>query len=152
MKTPPLKTQSNMKCDRTTIFLKSQKPKARQAQGFTLVEMLLVLMILGVLAAIVVPKMANRGQDARIKATVTQISAFKTALDMFEVDNGYYPKGRNGLVDLVQKPRDASSWHGPYLDVIPKDPWGNDYIYEFPGKHISSAFHLLWMGPDGRSG
>src|SRR5258706_172777 len=73
--------------------------RGKHQRGFTLIEMMLVLMILGVLAAIVVPKMANRGQDARLKATVTQISSFKTALDMFEVDNGYYPKGRNGLLE-----------------------------------------------------
>ena len=91
-------------------------PKRKPAlarQGFTLVEMLLVLVILGVLAAIVYPKVAGRGEQARVTSTQTQISAFKTALDSFEVDNGYYPKGRNGLLDLVQKPRDAVSWHGP---------------------------------------
>ncbi len=124
----------------------------RRAGGFTLVEMLLVLVILGVLAAIVYPKIAGRGEDARIKATITQISAFKTALDMFEVDNGYYPKGRNGLLDLVQKPRDAVNWHGPYLENLPKDPWQNDYIYECPGKHNQSGFDVMSMGPDGRSG
>jgi general secretion pathway protein G len=154
MKTSLLKTQPVTTGDRRGISSPACGPasKARVQRGFTLVEMLLVLMILGVLAAIVVPKMANRGQDARIKATVTQISSFKTALDMFEVDNGYYPKGRNGLLDLVQKPRDATNWHGPYLDKIPKDPWGNDYLYEFPGKHNASSFDLVSMGPDGRSG
>src|SRR5690349_8054917 len=128
MKTSHLKTHTVTTGDRRRLSWQGCRgtSKARIQRGFTLVEMLLVLMILGVLAAIVVPKMANRGQDARIKATVTQISAFKTALDMFEVDNGYYPKGRNGLLDLTQKPRDASNWHGPYLDSVPKDPWGND--------------------------
>jgi general secretion pathway protein G len=131
----------------------NQKPLARTAQqAFTLVEMLLVLVILGVLAAIVYPKVAGRGEQARVTSTQTQISAFKTALDAFEVDNGYYPKGRNGLGDLVQKPRDAVNWRGPYLDSLPKDPWGNDYIYECPGKHNPSSFDIMSMGPDGRSG
>ena len=154
MNTPHLKTRILNRCDwlRTLSPNRAGLHQTGVQRGFTLVEMLLVLMILGVLAAIVVPKMANRGQDARIKATVTQISAFKTALDIFEVDNGYYPKGRNGLLDLVQKPRDASNWHGPYLESIPKDPWNNDYIYEFPGKHNASGFDLMSMGPDGRSG
>ncbi len=120
--------------------------------GFTLVEMLLVLVILGVLAAIVYPKVAGRGEQARITSTKTQIAAFKTALNLFEVDNGYYPKGRNGLMDLVEKPRDAVNWHGPYLENLPKDPWGNDYIYEFPGKHNPNSYDIMSLGPDGQSG
>ncbi len=119
-------------------------------QGFTLVEMLLVLVILGVLAAIVYPKVAGRGEQARETSTRTQIASFKTALDAFEVDNGYYPKGRNGLQDLVAKPRDATNWRGPYLDNIPKDPWGNDYIYDCPGKH-NTSYDISSMGPDGRA-
>ncbi len=125
-------------------------PQRRQA--FTLVEMLLVLVILGVLAAIVYPKVAGRGKQARATAAQTQIASFKTALDAFEVDNGYYPKGRNGLLDLVQKPRDAINWRGPYLDSIPKDPWGNDYTYDCPGKHNPSSFDIMSVGEDGQSG
>ena len=65
------------------------------------------------------------------------------------MDNGYYPKGRNGLQDLIQQPRDAVSWHGPYLDSIPKDPWNNDYIYECPGKHNPSSYDISSPGPLG---
>jgi len=121
-------------------------------RGFTLVEMLLVLVILGVLASIVYPRVAGTGERARITSTKTQIAAFKTALNLFEVDNGYYPKGRNGLLDLVQKPRDAANWHGPYLESIPKDPWGNEYVYECPGKHNPNSYDIMSMGPDGRVG
>lgn len=113
--------------------------------------MLLVLVILGVLAAIVYPKVAGRGEQARQTATQSQIAAFKTALDSFEVDNGYYPKGRNGLLDLIQKPRDAVNWRGPYLESIPKDPWGNEYLYENPGKHNPSSYDIMSVGPDGRA-
>lgn len=120
--------------------------------GFTLIELLLVLVILGILAAIVVPKFSGRTEQARITAAQTQISSFSTALDAFEVDNGYYPKGQGGLLDLVQQPRDAQSWRGPYLKDIPKDPWNNDYVYESPGKVNTTSYDLISMGPDGRVG
>jgi len=119
----------------------------RKKSAFTLVEMLLVLVILATLAAIVYPKVANRSEQARITAAQTQISNFKTALDAFEVDTGHYPKGRNGLTDLIQQPRDATGWHGPYLDSVPKDPWGNDYIYECPGKHNANSYDISSLGP-----
>jgi general secretion pathway protein G len=121
-------------------------------RAFTLIELLLVLVILGILAAIVVPKFSGRTEQARITAATTQISSFSTALDAFEVDNGYFPKGRNGLEDLVSQPRDAQNWKGPYLKEIPKDPWNNDYVYECPGKHNPSSYDLLSMGPDLRVG
>ncbi len=124
-----------------------------QRSGFTLIELLLVLVILGILAAIVVPKFSGRTEQARETAARTQIATFGTALDSFEVDVGYYPKGRNGLGDLFTQPRDAQSWRGPYIkNEIPKDPWQNDYVYECPGKNNPSSYDLLSMGPDGRAG
>jgi general secretion pathway protein G len=116
-------------------------------RGFTLVEMLLVLVILATLAAIVYPKVVGRGEQARITAVKTQIAAFKTMLDSFEVDNGYYPQGGSGLSDLVVKPRDAVNWHGPYTESIPKDPWNNDYVYECPGKHNPNSYDIYSPGP-----
>jgi general secretion pathway protein G len=126
----------------------------REQRAFTLVELLLVLVILGTLAAIVLPKFSGVSQRGRVTAAATQISTFKTALDAFEVDMGYYPKGRNGLMDLIQQPRDGANWHGPYLqsDAVPKDPWGNDYLYECPGKHNPSFYDISSAGPDGRFG
>ena len=89
-----------------------------------------MLVILGILAALVVPKFSGRTEQARETAARSQIATFGTALDAFEVDNGSYPKGRNGLQDLVQQPRDAENWKGPYLKgEIPLDPWGSPYIY-----------------------
>ncbi len=137
-----------MKCQLSS----SNGSAQNRRRGFTLIELLLVLVILGILAAIVVPKFSGRTEQARITAAQTQISSFSTALDAFEVDNGYFPKGRNGLEDLVTQPRDAQNWKGPYLKEVPKDPWNNDYVYECPGKHNPSSYDLLSMGPDGRTG
>jgi general secretion pathway protein G len=115
--------------------------------------MLLVLVIIGTLAAIVVPKLAGRSEQARVTAAHSQIAAFGTALDAFEVDNGYYPKGKDGLNDLLQAPRDLQSWKGPYLkSEIPLDPWGNAYLYECPGKNTPTGYDLSSAGPDARAG
>ena len=129
------------------------QPRHTRERAFTLIELLLVLVILGILAAVVVPKFSGRTEQAKLAAAQSQISIFGTALDSFEVDTGSYPKGKSGLTDLVQQPRDAQTWKGPYLKSdIPKDPWGNEYVYEFPGKHNSGSYDLLSMGPDGRMG
>ena len=134
--------------------LKQLNPHRIQAQrrrAFTLVELLLVLVILGILAAIVIPKFSGRTEQAKEQAAVTQISTFRTALDAFEVDNGYYPKGKNGLQDLIVQPRDAQNWRGPYLqtDRIPLDPWQGEYIYECPGRHNPTSYDLSSAGPAG---
>lgn len=120
--------------------------------GFTLIELLLVLVILGVLAAIVVPKFSGRTEQARKTAATSQLSSFKTALDSYEVDVGSYPQGKNGLNSLVQAPRDGTGWRGPYMENIPLDPWGNAYIYDYPGKNNANGYDLSSMGPDARAG
>ena len=138
------------------IQIRNPKSDIRnQRGGFTLVEMLLVLVILATLAAIVYPKLAGRSEQARTTAAATQISSFSTALDAFEVDNGYYPKGKDGLMMLTQKPNDAQNWRGPYLEEkggIPNDPWGRPYIYECPGKRNTSSYDISSMGFDGKEG
>jgi len=136
------------------INTRKQTNRARQS-AFTLVELLLVLTILAILAGIVLPSMVGRGQQARISAAKADIATFKTALGMFEVDNGFFPKGRTGLQALVQKPSNAQNWHGPYLadkTTVPPDLWGNPYVYECPGKHNPTSFDIMSMGPDGRIG
>jgi general secretion pathway protein G len=126
----------------------------QRKRGFTLIELLLVLVILGVLAGIVVPRFGGTTERARKAAAETQISTFKTALDAYEVDMGSYPKGRNGLQELIVAPRNSKSWHGPYLqiDKLPQDPWNNDYVYECPGKNNPNTYDLMSMGPDGHVG
>ena len=124
----------------------------RTQGGFTLVEMLLVLVILATLAAIVIPKMAGRSQQAKLTAAQSQISNIEMALDAFEVDNGYYPK-TGALNELVDAPANANGWKGPYLKKgVPPDPWGNQYVYEYPGKHTQNGYDVMSPGPDGRAG
>ena len=135
-----------------TRDLELRNRNSRRSSGFTLIELLLVLVILGVLAAIVVPKFAGRTEQARQAAAKTQVSSFATVLDAYEVDNGFYPKGKSGLNDLVQASRDAKNWRGPYLKEVPKDPWGNDYVYECPGKNNPTSYDVSSMGPDGQMG
>ena len=118
-------------------------------RAFTLVEILLVMTIIAILAAIVIPKMVGRSEQARSTAAHADIASIKTALDAFEVDNGFYPKS---IQDLVTVPSNAKNWHGPYLEKVPQDPWGNPYIYYYPGKHNSSGYDLVSVGPDGKEG
>jgi general secretion pathway protein G len=120
--------------------------------AFTLVEMLLVLVILATLAAIVIPKLAGRGQQAKETAAHTQISAFEQSLDAFEIDTGSYPTGNNGLNALVDPPANVQNWKGPYLKNIPSDPWGQAYVYTFPGKNNPGSYDLVSGGPDMRVG
>lgn len=123
------------------------------AAGFTLVELLLVLVILGTLAAIVVPKFAGRTQQAKVTAARSQLANFDLALDSFEVDNGYYPEGSDGLQLLFNAPSDSTEWRGPYLKKgLPLDPWQNSYVYTYPGRYNEAGFDLMSMGPDGSEG
>jgi general secretion pathway protein G len=119
--------------------------------GFTLIELLLVIAILGVLAALIVPKFAGRTEQAREAAAQSDIATMGTQLDAFEVDNGTYPRGRNGLNDLMIQPRDSQNWRGPYLKELRADPWGNAYIYEYPGKNNENGYDLSSMGADGKA-
>jgi len=123
-----------------------------RGRGFTLIEMLLVLVILATLAAIVIPKFAGRSQQAKVTQAISQIGSFKLALDTFEVDNGYYPRDLNALVEQPSGVN-VNNWQGPYLEKsIPLDPWGNLYVYEYPGRRNLNGFDVMSMGPDGRSG
>lgn len=133
-----------------TAQIGNQKSKSKS--GFTLVEIMLVVAIIGILAALVIPKIAGKSEQARETAAHADIyGGIKSALDQFEVDNGHYPKS---LQDLLVQPRDARNWHGPYFDPpqLPTDPWGNPYQYAYPGKHNSTGYDLWSMGQDGKSG
>ena len=117
------------------------------AKGFTLIEILLVVIIIGILVSLVAPRLAGRSEEARKQAARADIDGgISLSLDLYEVDNGRYP---SKLDDLVTKSSDAPNWKGPYLKKgLPKDPWGNAYIYHFPGTHNTSSYDLASPGPD----
>ena len=120
------------------------------ASAFTLVEMLLVVTIIGILAALVIPRIVGVSERSRVTAAQADIQGgIKSALGQYEVDNGFFPKS---LQDLMVAPSNAKNWHGPYLDKLPTDPWGNPYIYYYPGKHSANSYDLLSPGPDSKEG
>ena len=122
----------------------------RHSSAFPLVALMLVVTIIGILAALVIPRIAGKSEQARVTAAHADIyGGIKTALDSYEVDNGFYPKS---LQDLIQQPSNARNWHGPYLDTLPIDPWNNPYVYYYPGKHNPTGYDLLSVGPDGKEG
>lgn len=132
-------------------------PRRRARRGFTLIELLLVMVIIAVLAALVLPKLTGRGEEARISAAQSQInSMLSTALNVYEVDNGHHPSTAQGLAALRAQPSGApepKKWKGPYLDrEVPLDPWQNEYVYRCPGTRNPDGYDLLSMGPDGQEG
>jgi general secretion pathway protein G len=128
------------------------QPTFRRVNGFTLIELLVVLVILGLLAGLVGPQVIKYLGGANSKAAKLQIEDFSTALDAFRLDMGRYPTVNEGLNALVKQPSGANRWNGPYLrkNIIPKDPWGNDYQYRSPGQH--GAFDLYSLGADNAEG
>ncbi len=127
--------------------------KVRKA--FTLMELLLVVIIIGVLAAIMLPSFSGRSEEARITRARTEIeSTLGLALDMFESDIGSYPSTQQGLDALIRQPEGADNWRGPYIKKSNRfeDPWRNEYNYQFPGQRNTFGYDLISPGPDGQLG
>ena len=128
-------------------------PSGRK-RGFTLVEILVVVVILGLLATLVVPRVVGRGEEAKRTATLVQIREIEQALDLFKLDNGFYPTTEQGLQALIEKPSISPEprrfREDGYMKKIPQDPWGGDYIYRSPGDH--DEYDLFSAGPDGEEG
>ena len=124
----------------------------RQAQaGFTLIEVMVVVVILGILASFVVPRFMDKPDQAKIVKAANDVRAIESALAMFRLDNHTYPSTSDGLQALLNAPSDAPAWkEGGYLDKLPKDPWGNDYQYLNPGVH--GTIDVFSFGADGQQG
>ncbi|HKJ71058.1 MAG TPA: type II secretion system major pseudopilin GspG [Gammaproteobacteria bacterium] len=126
--------------------------RRRTESGFTLIELMVVVVILGILAAVVVPRVMDRPEQARITAARNDIQAIKSALDMYRLDNHRYPTTDQGIEALAEEPSsppEPPNWNG-YLDKVPTDPWGHPYRYLNPGKH--GDVDVFSLGPDGRKG
>jgi len=120
------------------------------SRAFTLIELMLVVVIIGILAALAVPQLAGRSDQARAQAAQADINAtLPIALDLYELDMGSYPQN---LDALRVRPADSENWHGPYLKKKPYDPWGRAYIYTVPGEHNTESYDLMSVGKDGQSG
>lgn len=123
----------------------------RNRAGFTLIELMLVVVIIGALVAMVMPRLTGRGEQARVAAASADINAnIATALKLYELDNGVFPSSEEGLNALLNKPGSARNWNGPYLEKKPIDPWGKEYKYKCPGVQRSRDYDLYSLGRDGR--
>ena len=128
------------------------RPCGRNWQrGFTMIEILLVVIIIGILVSLIAPRLAGRSEEARRQAAKADImGGLALAIDLFEADNGRNP---DQLIDLVKNPGSTTDWRGPYLKKgVSKDPWGNDYVYHAPGTHNSEGYDLYSIGPDRKEG
>ena len=120
--------------------------------GFTLVEILVVITIIGLIMAIAGPRVLNYLTESKAKAAKIQIESFSSTLDLFYLDAGRYPTTAEGLAALAQRPPGAATWNGPYLKggAVPNDPWGHAYVYRSPGEH--GSYDIISYGADGQEG
>lgn len=120
--------------------------------GFTLVEMLVVITIIGLIMGLVGPRVLNYLSESKVKAATIQIESFAGALDLYFLDLGRYPSTAQGLSALAQRPGGATAWNGPYLKngSVPNDPWGHPYLYRAPSDH--GPYEIISLGSDGQEG
>jgi general secretion pathway protein G len=121
-------------------------------QGFTLVEMLVVITIIGLIMGLIGPRVLNYLSESKVKAAKIQMQSFASALDLYSLDAGRYPSTAEGLEALVRRTPGVAAWNGPYLkgDNVPNDPWNHPYIYRAPSEH--GAYDIVSLGSDGQEG
>lgn len=144
----------------TTIPSNSRTPAASSyrrlmlsgSPGFTLIEMLVVLVIIGLIMGLVGPRVLNYLSEARVKAAKLQIEAFSSSLDLFYLDTGRYPTTSEGLGALAARPGNMQGWNGPYVKTgaVPPDPWSHEYLYRSPADN--APYQIISLGSDGREG
>ena len=126
---------------------------SKTLDGFTLIEIMVVVVIIGILAATIIPKFVGTTHDARVSAAKAHVAELQSALERFNVHMDRYPTADEGLKALVEAPTgDDKKWRGPYIDQLRNDPWGNPYQYRYPGVHRPSGYDLWSRGADGADG
>jgi general secretion pathway protein G len=136
---------------RGKISVGASRRRRRSQAGFTLVEMLVVITIIGMIMALVGPRVLNYLSESKAKAAKIQIESFSSALDLYYLDLGRYPNSNEGLAALTRS-NNAQGWNGPYLrgGVVPNDPWGHSYLYRSPGER--APYEVISLGSDGQEG
>lgn len=131
----------------------TQGSNGRSRRGFTLIELMVVILILAILAALIVPKVVGKQDQAKVAAAHSDISTLSTLLNNFRIDCDRYPTTEEGLQALITPPAGLENkWKGPYTDKIPLDPWGHEYQYTFPGATGQDSFTIMSYGQDGQQG
>ena len=135
------------------MMQQTKRNRRRSRAGVTLIEMLVVVTIIGLFVALVGPKLWSKVDEAKIGAARSQIDNFQTALGAYKLDTGNFPTTEQGLQALRVRPPEAPQWNGPYLPKdVPKDPWGIDYVYRFPGEHQPDEPEIISYGADRQPG
>jgi len=131
---------------------RDRRPDRGAEAGFTLVEMLVVIAIIGLIMGLVGPRVLNSLGESKVKAAKLQIESFSSSLDLFYLDVGRYPTGSEGLAALAQRPGNTGIWNGPYLKTgsVPTDPWGHVYLYRAPAER--GPYEIVSLGSDGQEG
>ena len=138
-----------------TYAMRSDARRSRLAQGFTLIEIMVVVLIIAIMAALIVPRVLNQQAQAKVTAAQADLSTLSGALQQFRLNCDRYPSQDEGLNALLTAPSDLQGkWKGPYLEKkqIPNDPWGNSYQYTYPGSGGNDTFDLFSYGPSGHAG
>jgi general secretion pathway protein G len=142
----------NSNPSQTSSTTRERLRRGRSRRGVTLIEMLVVLVIIGLFAALVAPRLLNKSDTARVVAAKAQINSFMTAIGAYKLDTGIYPSTELGLQSLRTKPQNVNQWAGPYLPQdIPTDPWGNPYQYKYPSEKGDEP-EIVSLGADGQPG